>query len=274
MKSSISESVEFIRSTTDLIPQALLILGTGMSGTIKGMEDVVTIPYSHIPNFPKPSAPTHVGELLIGNLAGYPLAVMKGRPHYYEGYSMDEVTFPIRVFNKLGAKCLVVTNAAGGLNCDYKSGDVVIITDHINFMGTNPLIGPHNEEEGPRFPFMAQVYDPEYRECFSGACLSEKIIPRFGVYLAVSGPTLETPAEIRFFQKMGADLIGMSTVPEVIVSKYLEMRILGISVVSNSTVTAPTPGKAEITDEINTQVEAVANSLGKALRRFFKDLSK
>lgn len=274
MELNTSESLEFIRSTTDLVPQAVLVLGTGMSDAIKGMEDVVTIPYSHIPDFPKPDAPTHVGELLIGRLANYPLAVMRGRPHFYEGYSMDEVTYPIRVLNKLGAKNLVVTNAAGGLNCDYQSGDVVIITDHINFMGTNPLIGPNDDDEGPRFPFMTQVYDPEYRQIFTKACLSEKIVPRFGVYLAVTGPTLETPAEIRFFQKMGADLIGMSTVPEVIVSKYLGMRILGVSVVSNLAISKPCDGKQDITDEINSQVATVAGSLGKAFKRFFKDLGQ
>jgi purine-nucleoside phosphorylase len=207
-------------------------------------------------------------------MEGYPLAVMKGRPHYYEGFSMQEVTYPLRVIHELGAGTLIVTNAAGALNIHFKVGDIVVISDHINLMGVNPLRGFADEKVGPRFPAMSQAYDPALMERFSGASLAEKVLPQTGVYIAVPGPSLETPAELRFFHSTGGDLVGMSTVPEVIVGVQLGMKILAVSVVSNMAIFLPQPLEGETLEEISRAASHTAHKMLKIFKRFFKELSK
>ncbi|MBN2378356.1 purine-nucleoside phosphorylase [candidate division WOR-3 bacterium] len=272
MKQQIEESLGFIRSTTDIIPKGLVILGTGLGQAIGELAQAVTISYSHIPNFPTPTAPTHSGELIIGRFGSYPLAVMQGRPHYYEGYSMAEVTYPLEVLRALGVDTLVITNAAGALNVDYQVGDIVLISDHINLMGENPLRGRTGTDDGIRFPVMSQAYDPDLTERFRAACLSRKLSPRSGVYAAVCGPSLETPAELRFLHSIGADLVGMSTVPEVTVGVWLNMRILGISVVSNKAVFEPRILKRDLVEEINHAAQKAGRDLARVFSRFFKGL--
>ncbi len=274
MKVNIDESLSFIKSTTDLKPEAVLVLGTGLKDCIGDLDESVTIPYSQIPHFPTTTAPTHEGSLLIGKLSGYPLAVMRGRHHYYEGYSMKEITYPLRTLNALGAKTLIVTNAAGGLNIHFKNGDVVIITDHINLMGDNPLRGPEDGDLDSRFPVMTQTYTPELMDMFCQACVAEKVLPRQGVYVAVPGPNFETPAELRFLHSAGGDLVGMSTVPEVIMAVYLKMKVLGISVVSNMAIFLPEKKKhQDPVEKINKTSEKAAKTMRKIFKRFFKELN-
>lgn len=268
----LEESLAFINSTINTPPKGLVILGTGLRDALAELDEAVTIPYSQIPHFPIPTVATHEGELVIGKLQGYPLAVMRGRVHYYEGYTMAEVTYPLRVLHALGARTLVVTNAAGALNINFKLGDIVIISDHINLMGDNPLRGVNDVEAGTRFPLMTQAYDPELIDFFSAACLAEKAIPRFGVYVALSGPNLETPAELRFLHSAGADLVGMSTVPEVIQAVQLGIRVLGVSVVSNLAVFLPQRKEGEVINEINRTVNKTSQILRKIFKRFFREL--
>ncbi len=274
MRQQIEESLAFIRSTTNLIPKGLVILGTGLKDAVDDLDEAVTIPYSHIPHFPTPTVSTHEGELVIGRMEGYPLAVMKGRPHFYEGFSMDEVTYPLRVIHELGAETLVVTNAAGALNIHFKIGDIVIISDHINFMGVNPLRAFTDEKAGPRFPALSQAYNPTLMERFTIAALAEKVLPKTGVYIAVAGPSLETPAELRFFHSAGGDLVGMSTVPEVIVAVQLGMKILAVSVVSNMAIFLPQPPEGETLEEISQAASQTAQKMRKIFKRFFKELNK
>lgn len=273
MKQQIEESLKFIRSTTDVVPKGLVILGTGLRDAIEELDEAVTIPYSHIPHFPTPNVPSHTGELLIGRMGTYPLAVMRGRVHYYEGYPMAEITYPLRVLHALGVRTLVVTNAAGALNINFKVGDVVIISDHINLMGANPLRGLMDEDIGSRFPVMAQTYDPGLMDLFTAACLKRKILPRSGVYVAVAGPSLETPAELRFLHTIGGDLVGMSTAPEVIVATQLGLRVLGISIVSNVALFLPQPTDGETLEEITSTAAKVAPSLTRIFKYFFKELA-
>lgn len=274
MRQKLEESLAFISSATDISPQGLVILGTGLRDALGELDEAVTIPYSQIPHFPTPTVATHEGELVIGKLQGYPLAVMRGRVHFYEGYSMAEITYPLRVLHALGARTMVVTNAAGALNINFKLGDIVIISDHINLMGSNPLRGITDDDLGTRFPLMTQAYDPELIDIFSAACLAEKAIPRFGVYIAVSGPNLETPAELRFLHSAGGDVVGMSTVPEVIQAAQLGIRVLGVSVVSNLAVFLPQRMEGEAIDYINRTAQETARILRKVLKRFFKELVK
>lgn len=273
MRQKIEESIKFIRSTTNIAPRGLLILGTGLADVVGEMDEMVTIPYSQIPHFHTVSAPTHTGDLIIGRTGGYPLAVMNGRLHYYEGYSMTEVTYPIRVLHSIGVGTMVVTNAAGGLNVDYQSGDIVLITDHINLMGESPLRGSVEPESDSMFPLMNQAYDPHLAGLFSSACTAEKIQHRRGIYLAVAGPNLETPAELRFFRAAGADLVGMSTVPEVLVAVHLGIRVLGISVVSNTAVFCPGTGSADPIGDIKRTAKTTCKSLARILKRLFKELA-
>ena len=272
MKQKIEESLRFIRSATDIVPKGLVIIGTGLSDSISDLDEAVTVSYSHIPHFPIPTAPTHAGELIIGLLGDYPLAVMMGRSHYYEGYSMNEVTFPLRVLRSLGVDTLIITNSAGALNIDYAEGDIVIITDHINLMGVNPLRGLTDDEGGARFAVMSQAYDPAMINRFKNSCIARKIIPHMGVYVAVSGPSLETPAELRYLHGTGADLIGMSTVPEVIVGIWQNMKILGVSVVSNKAVFLPKSPQGNPIAEINRTAQDAARKLNGIFKHFFKGL--
>lgn len=219
-----------IRKQTDFKPDIAIVLGTGLGNLAKRIKTELELPYSKIPNFPVSTVESHKGQLVLGTLSGKKVAAMEGRFHAYEGYSMEEVTFPIRVLAKLGAKILIVTNAAGGLNLSYKKGDLVLIEDHINFMGAGPLIGPNDERLGPRFPDLSRPYSRRLIELTEDAAREKKLEVRRGVYLSVLGPNLETRAEYRMMRGLGADLVGMSTVPEVIVGVHMGMEILGAAI--------------------------------------------
>ncbi len=210
-----------------------LVLGSGLGGLADSVENAVAIPYSEIPHFPPSTVHGHAGQLVLGQLDGLNVAVMKGRVHFYEGYSMQQITFPVRLMRALGASTLVVTNSCGGLNPAYHEGDMLLISDHINFMGDNPLIGPNDEKLGPRFPPMSRAYTEELRSLARQAAASQGHSLREGVYLALTGPSFETPAEINFFTRVGADAVGMSTVPEVIVANHMGMKVLGLACITN-----------------------------------------
>lgn len=238
-KKRVERAVEYLKSKIQENPRIAIILGSGLSVIAEEVEKsgvAVKIPYSEIPEFPISTAPGHKGELIFGKLYGKNVMLMNGRFHYYEGYSMKEVTFPIRVMQLLGVEILVVTNAAGGLNPDFEVGRPMIITDHINLMGDNPLIGPNVDEWGPRFPDMSEPYDKKLVELAYNSAKELGIPVYQGVYVAVAGPNFETPAELRMLRRLGADAVGMSTVPEVIVARHAQMRVLGISAITDRAV--------------------------------------
>jgi purine-nucleoside phosphorylase len=232
-RESIDRAVEEIRKVCDLVPDASLILGTGLGGLAKEIDCAAQISYSEIPGFPVSTVESHAGRLLLGTLGGRNVVAMQGRFHLYEGYSMQQITFPVRVMRALGADKLVVSNACGGMNPFWSAGDLMLIADHINLLGDNPLIGPNDESLGPRFPDMSAPFDPELRKIARSVAQDLKITLREGVYVAVTGPNLETPAEYRFLRGIGADVVGMSTVPEVIVAVHGGMRVLGVSIITD-----------------------------------------
>jgi len=234
--SKVREAAKYLQEKTTKKPRIAIILGSGLGKISQNLEDALSIPYSDITNFPRSTAPGHKGELMIGSLKGKDTLLMNGRFHYYEGYTMKEVTFPIRVMQELGIETLIITNAAGTLNPDFEVGVPCIITDHINFFGDNPLIGPNFDDWGPRFPDMTEVYSKSLvQETFKSAKkLNIKVYS--GVYLGLSGPTFETPAEMAMMRNFGADLVGMSTVPEAIVAKHAGMEILGITAITDKAV--------------------------------------
>lgn len=229
----ILEAVNYIKAQITFEPEIGLILGSGLGVLANEVENPVIIPYEAIPNFPRSTVQGHAGRLVIGTLEGKRVLVMQGRFHYYEGYTMDEVTLPVRVMKLLGIHSLIVTNAAGGVNENFHVGDLMFIRDHINMMGTNPLIGKNYEEFGHRFPDMTHGYHPEFVKMAEEVAEKSGIPVQKGVYLAVTGPSYETPAEIKAFRRWGADAVGMSTVPEVIVANHMKMRVLGISCITN-----------------------------------------
>lgn len=214
-------------------PKAAIILGTGLSDMAEAFENTCTIPYSEVPGFVQSTAPSHKGNLILADIQGKAILFLQGRFHYYEGHSMQQVIFPTRVLAAMGLKTLIVTNAAGSLRKELMPGSIVQITDHINFMGTNPLIGENDEELGERFPSMNELYDPQYRGICDSIAELNGISTHKGVYLAVSGPSLETTAECAAFASLGADLVGMSTVPEVIAARHAGIRVLAYSIVTN-----------------------------------------
>lgn len=231
-----SEAVEAIRRFSDVRPRVGLILGSGLSPLAEAVADAVEVPFAEIPHFPVSTVEGHQGRLVLGRLEGVPLVVMQGRAHYYEGYTMGQIGLPIRVMKLLGADILIVTNAAGGLNMTYRPGEIMILRDHINLIGMaglNPLRGPNLAEFGPRFPDMSAAYDPELRELAREIALSAGIPFHRGVYICLAGPSFETPADVRFLRLIGADAVGMSTVPEVITARHCGMRVLGFSGISN-----------------------------------------
>ncbi len=233
MSEKITATVDAIRKKGKAAPKIGLILGSGLGELAEEIQDPLIIPYQEIPNFPVLTVAGHAGQLVIGEISGKSVIAMQGRFHFYEGYKMSTITFPVRVMKALGVESLVVTNAAGGANRDFVPGDLMIITDHINFMGTNPLIGPNEEELGPRFPDMSQAYDQEYQELVGKVAAEHALKLQQGVYMGFMGPTYETPAEVRLAQILGADAVGMSTVPEVIVANHCGLRVLGISCITN-----------------------------------------
>ncbi len=229
----IQQSAAEIRKTIGgFEPQIALILGSGLGTLADEISDAMTVEYKDIPHFPASTVAGHAGRLVLGTLEGKRVAAMQGRFHYYEGYSMQQVTFPLYVLHALGCRSLVVTNACGGLNHHFSAGDLMLITDHINIL-PNPLIGPNHEELGPRFPDMSAAYDPDYRQLAMEVGEQLDIKLQQGVYLAISGPSYSTPAELRMLIAMGSDTVGMSTIPETIVANYLGMRVLGISCVTD-----------------------------------------
>lgn len=229
----LSEARSYLNEKVNFLPEMGIILGSGLGGFVQVMEDKISIPYRDIPNFPVSTVEGHKGELVFGKVQGRPIVAMQGRFHYYEGYNMQEVTFPVRVMQVLGVTGLIVTNAAGGINSAYRPGDLILIKDHINMMGDNPLKGANLSNLGPRFPDLSEGYDLEWRQKALPIAQEMGINPQEGIYAAMSGPSYESPAEIRFLRTIGADLVGMSTVPEVIVANHGGMRVLGISCVTN-----------------------------------------
>jgi purine-nucleoside phosphorylase len=229
----IAEASEAIRRRWDVRPRVALVLGTGLGGLAGQIEAEAQIPYGEVPHFPVPTVQTHTGQFVCGRLRGAPLIAMEGRFHYYEGWSMRQVTFPVRVMKALGAEILIVTNAAGGMNPQYELADLVVIEDHINLMPENPLRGVNDDRLGPRFPDMSQPYDRELLALARRSALDLGIACHKGVMVAVPGPNLETRAEYRMLRGMGADVVGMSTVPEVIVAAHAGLRTLGFSIVTD-----------------------------------------
>lgn len=210
-----------------------LILGSGLGVLADEIENRTVIPYEEIPSFPVSTVEGHAGQLVYGTLGGKQVLALQGRFHYYEGYEMNEVTFPVRVMSMLGTESLIVTNAAGGVNLEFTPGDLMLITDHINLFGTNPLIGPNDDKYGPRFPDLTEAYDAEYQKLVKEVAADLNLSLREGVYLGMTGPTYETPAEVRMVRTLGGDAVGMSTVPEVIVARHAGIRVVGISCISN-----------------------------------------
>lgn len=230
----IQSAANAIRARTGYRPRVGIILGTGLGALAEEITPETVVPYEEIPDFPVPTVETHSGRMLLGDLAGQPVVAMQGRFHLYEGYTLQQVTFPVRVMRELGAGILVVSNACGGMNPMWDVGDLMLIADHINLLGENPLIGPNQEQLGPRFPDMSEPYDLGLQRLALEVARDERITLRRGVYLAVPGPNLETRAEYRFLRLIGADVVGMSTVPEVIVAVHGGMKVLGVSIITDS----------------------------------------
>lgn len=227
------EAVAYLKSQTEYQPEIAIVLGSGLGGLADKLENPIAIPYSTIPHFLKSTAPGHKGQLVIGKLSGKTVLCMQGRFHLYEGYPIQEIVFPIRVMKVWGIQKLILTNAAGSTDLDIQPGELMVIKDHINFMGQNPLTGPNEEEFGPRFHDMGSIYNPELRDCAKQAASELGISLKEGVYLGYMGPSYETPAEIRAFQLLGANAVGMSTVPEAIAANHADMDILAISCITN-----------------------------------------
>ncbi len=233
LREQIIDAVTFLRTKTQSAPAVGIILGTGLGGLVKEIQPEIVIDYSEIPHFPVSTVESHKGKLIFGTLGGNSIVAMQGRFHYYEGYSMQQVTFPVRVMRSLGVNTLLISNAAGGMNPHFTKGDIMLITDHINLLGDNPLIGHNDDSLGPRFPDMTEPYTKELIALAEKVALDQKIRLQKGVFVAVSGPNLETKAEYRFLRGIGADVVGMSTVPEVIVAVHQSMRVLGFSIMTD-----------------------------------------
>jgi purine-nucleoside phosphorylase len=255
-------AARIIRARINVEPRVAIVLGSGLGGFADDFEDAVAIPYEEIPGFVRSTAEGHAGKLVIGKVDGVPLLAMKGRVHYYEGYSLEEVTFPVRAFNLLGVKNLVLTNAAGGINVQLTQGALMVISDHVNLMGVNPLRGPNDDRFGPRFPDMTSVYAPDLQELVVEEAKAIGVEVRRGIYGALSGPSYETPAEIHLLRNLGADAVGMSTAPEAIVARHMGMDVLGISCITNMA--------AGISDEPINHEEVMAT--GDRVRETFTEL--
>ncbi len=248
----IGEATQIIRRHSQITPRVGLITGSGLAGLADDATDATRIPYQDIPHFPRSTVAGHPGELVIGKLDSVPVVIQRGRVHFYEGYSMQQITFPVRVMRALGAETLIVTNAAGGLNPNFAPGDIMVIRDHINFTGMagfNPLRGPNDPHLGPRFPLMAGAYSPRLRRLAHQVASELGFALQSGVYAGLAGPTFETPAELRFLQMIGADAVGMSTTPEVTVARHGGMRVLGFSIIGNLALPDDIEAAAEAQDE-------------------------
>src|ERR1700752_2842298 len=251
-----------VRSRTKLEPRIAIVLGSGLGGFADEFEEAVGIPYEEIPGFPRSTAQGHAGRLVIGTVDEVPVMAMQGRVHFYEGYSLEQVTFPIRTFKLLGVKTLILTNASGGINVQLSQGALMVISDHLNLMGVNPLRGPNDDRFGPRFPDMSAVYAPELQEIVIEEAKTSVVEARRGIYGALSGPSYETPSEIHLLRNLGADAVGMSTVPEAIVARHMGLEVLGISCITNMA--------AGITDALINHDEVMAT--GDRVRATFTEL--
>lgn len=265
MLQKIQETAQWIKAHTQLAPETAIVLGTGLGRLAAEIEVVDAFPYSEIPNFPVSTVEGHSGRLLFGRLGGKEVMALEGRFHYYEGYTMKEVTFPVRVMHELGIKTLFVSNAAGGMNPDFEIGDLMLITDHINFMPEHPLHGP-NFPTGPRFPDMSEAYNRELLDMARAIAAEKGIRTVEGVYIATQGPTYETPAEYKMFRILGADAVGMSTVPEVIVARHCGIRVFGISIITDLGV------EGKIVEVSHEEVQRAANAVQPLMADIFREM--
>jgi purine-nucleoside phosphorylase len=269
----IDQARNYIQKKTKLQPKAAIILGSGLGELAEKVEEPAIMAYKDIPHWPISTVQGHAGRLIIGRLQGIPVMVMQGRTHYYEGFPMDVITFPVRVMERMGVPVLIVTNAAGAINPAYQPGDVMMITDQISLIGMaglNPLRGPNLDEFGDRFPDMSQAYDRKFMEIVRGITKQNKLKLREGVYVCLSGPSFETPADLRFLRTIGADAVGMSTVPEVIVARHGKMRVLGLSGISNK---ANLDGNTETKhEEVLEAGKIIAPKLQTIIQEFIKIL--
>lgn len=231
--SLVEAAAGFLRPRIDAAPEAAIVLGSGLGDFTSSLRDAVAIPYGEIPNWPASAVVGHAGTLVVGSLAGRRVAALSGRAHYYEGHTLETAAFATRVMGRLGVRTLLLTNAAGGINLAFKPGTLMVIDDHINLMGSSPLFGPNDERFGPRFPDMTEAYSKRLRQLADEAARSHGMAIAHGIYAAMHGPSYETPAEIRFLRTIGADAVGMSTVPETIVARHMGMEVLGISCITN-----------------------------------------
>ena len=260
----VKEATDYLKKEVKTSPDYALILGTGLGELADKAQNAQVVPYKDIPGFPVSTAPGHKGNLVFGKLGGKNVVLMQGRFHTYEGYSQAECTIPVAVFKELGVHTMLVTAATGGLNYNHKGGDLMLIRDHINFTGTNPLIGPNDPNQGPRFPVMFDCYDPEYNELIKKVALEQQIPLHEGVYAAINGPVFFTKAELRMLMKLGADSIGMSTVPEVIVARHRGIKCAGIAVISDIAI----PDSGHHADEA--EVIATAKRTGPLFQRLLE----
>jgi len=233
LRKKIEQTLQYIQQQTSIKAQIGIVLGTGLGDLVKEIEVENELSYRDIPHFPISTVETHAGKLITGYLAGKEVVAMQGRFHFYEGYSMHQITFPIRIMKFMGVNTLLISNAAGGMNPLYRKGDMMIMDDHINLLGDNPLVGPNDDALGPRFPDMSEPYSKRLIDLAEQIALKEKIKVHRGVYIAVSGPNLETRAEYRFLRSIGGDVVGMSTVPEVIVARHMDIEVFGVSIVTD-----------------------------------------
>jgi purine-nucleoside phosphorylase len=269
-----NRAADTIRGRFRAVPRIGIVCGSGIGSLADSVESPVAVPYAKIPHWPETTVPGHAGALVLGRLEGWDVAVMRGRLHYYEGYSAEQITFPIRVLRRLGTEALIVTNAAGAVSSDLQPGDLMLIKDHINLMGmggANPLRGPNDERLGPRFPDMSRAYDGAFYAAAKQAAERAGIPLREGIYACVAGPSFETPAELRYLRQIGADAVGMSTAPEVIAARHGGMRVLGVSVISNR---ANLDGTAATThEEVLAAGRKAAPVLDLLVRGFLRNLA-
>lgn len=265
-KDRIAAAADWLRDRLPEAPQIALVLGSGLGGLAERIEDPVCLPYREVPGFPLSTAPGHAGQFVAGRLSGRAVICMQGRFHYYEGHEMADIALPVRVLKALGCRALVLTNAAGGVNYDFSVGDFMLITDHINFMGANPLRGKNDDDVGPRFCDMSRVYDPGLQDLARKVAEGQGLALREGVYLGYMGPSYETPAEIRAFRTLGADAVGMSTVPEAIAAAHCGLPVVALSLITN--MAAGMTGQRLSGDE----VIAIANRRGPVFQQLVADL--
>jgi len=271
----IDAAAQFIRQKTAYAPRIGLVLGSGLSSLADAVEDADVLPFTDLPYWPAATVAGHSGRLVLGTLEDKPVLVMQGRVHFYEGYGMSQITMPVRVMQRLGIETLFLTNAAGGLNPDFRAGDLMLISNHINFLGlagNNPLRGPNDDSVGPRFPDMTTPYDSELRSLAHDIASSQDMTLREGTYAYVAGPSYETPAELRFLLTVGADAVGMSTVPSVVVARHGGMRVLGISTITNLATPDPAPGQTTTHQEVLEVGEIVVPRLTRLLHGILQRL--